>query len=246
MMIGKRIKWVLRSNLIKTVVFNFKTLPIKKAMRLPVLFFGKVSFRSVTGRVIIDGPVTTGMIKIGVKDEYVDTSRSETIWTINGTIRFCGPVKFCRGSYVLVAKGAELKIGAPRTFIGSNIKIFCFNRIEIGSSVRITWECQIYDSSFHYIENVADGSVKPLPKAVKIGDRVWIGNRSTISKGAFVPNDSIVASNSLVNKDFSESGPYVMFAGMPARVKASGISRVWDLKKQAEFDKKFNYTRTYL
>lgn len=242
----KKLKNILKCNLLKTIVFNVKMLPLRQAAKLPILFFGKVSFRSLNGKAIIKGPVYTGMIKIGVKDEYVDTSRSETIWTINGTIKFSGPVKFCRGSYVLVAKGAELKIGTSGVFIGAHLKILCFDRIEIGNCVRVAWECQLYDSSFHYVQTGPDDSVKPLPKPVIIGDRVWVGNRCTISKGAVIPNDTIIAAGSMVNKDFSESSSFNMLAGVPAKVKATGLSRVWDLKKQAEYDRQFNYHRTYL
>ena len=243
----KRIKELLKCNIAKTIRFNFKMLPFKQAAKLPILFYGKTDFRSLKGKVEIKGPVSTGMIRVGIKEEYVDTSVGNTIWTINGTMVFNGPLKMWRGSYIVVAKNAVLNIGSKQTKLGSHLKIMCFNSITIGNCVRIAWECQIYDTSFHYLELLNRGNeIQPLSSPVVIGDRVWLGNRSTVSKGAVIPNDTIVASNSLVNKDFSQIEPYSMLAGCPASVKGSGLRRIFDRKQEKELDTKFNYPRTGL
>lgn len=186
------------------------------------------------------------MISIGIQDQYVDTVVPQCNWTIDGKVTFNGPLKMARGSYVLVAKNAELTLGTNRTYIGSNIKILCFKKITIGDSVRIAWDCQIYDSSFHYVEKTENGEIGPLAKEVFIGDRIWLGNKSTVSKGAVIPSDTIVASNSLVNKDFSSIAPYTMIAGIPARPKATGLRRAWSLKDQKDLDDKYGYKRHLL
>jgi acetyltransferase-like isoleucine patch superfamily enzyme len=243
----KKIRELLKCNLMKTIKFNFKMLPFKQAMKLPVLFYGKTDFRSLKGKVEIKGPLSTAMIRVGIKDEYVDTSVGNTIWTINGTIVFNGPLKIWRGTYFVVAKNAVLDIGSKTTKLGSNLKIMCFDRITIGDCVRIAWECQIYDTSFHYLELLNnDHEIKPLSKPIVIGNRVWLGNRSTVSKGAVIPDDTIVASSSMVNKDFSQIEPYSMLAGCPASVKGTGYRRVYDRKQERELDKTFNYPRTGL
>lgn len=243
----KKLKELLKCNLIKTIEFNFKMLPFRQAKKLPVLFYGKTDFRSLRGEVKLKGPVSTAMIRVGIKDEYVDTSVGNTIWTINGTIIFNGPLKMWRGSYIVVAKNAVLNIGSQQTKLGSNLKIFCFDHISIGNCVRIAWECQIYDTSFHYLELLnRDNEVRPLSSPVVIGDRVWLGNRSTVSKGAVIPDDTVVASGSMVNKDFSQIEPYTMLAGCPAVVKATGLRRIFDRKQEKELDRKFNYSRTGL
>lgn len=133
----KKLKELLKCNLIKTIEFNFKMLPFKQAKKLPILFYGKTDFRSLKGEVKIKGSVSTAMVRVGIKDEYVDTSVGDTIWTINGTIIFNGPLKMWRGSYVIVAKNAVLNIGSQQTKLGSNLKIFCFDHISIGNCVRI-------------------------------------------------------------------------------------------------------------
>ena len=246
-MICKKVLKLLQTRLLKTIWFNFKMLPFTQAIKLPIWLYGKISFRSLNGNIVINGPITSGMVKIGKNDHYVATSIPYCIWTIRGTIIFNGPINFFMGSYVLVSDGATLSLGKYPTFIGSNIKIFCFSNISIGDCVRLAWDCQIIDTSFHYIERMnVDDPVLPLIKPIRIGNRVWIGNRTTISRGAVIPDDAIIASNSLVNKDFSQIPPYSMLAGSPAVLRGSGLKCIFDEGIQLELDKLFNYTRTRL
>lgn len=243
----KCLKDFLKAKIIKTIWFNFKMFPLKTAIRMPVFLYGKTTFRSLNGKIFINAAVNPGMIKIGKNDYYIDTSIQHCIWTINGTIVFNGPVSFGHGSYVLVSKNSKLSIGTHGTYLGSNLKIMCFENITIGDNVRVTWDCQFMDTSFHYIELLnKENQIRPLTKPIIIGDRVWVGNRTTISKGAVIPDDTIVASNSIVNKDFSLVEPYSMLAGSPASVKGTGFKRVYDERKQKELDSKFNYDRTHL
>ena len=75
-----KIKRFLHSRMLKTIWFNFKMLPFKQAVRLPVFIFGKTEFRDLSGKIIIDCPrVWPGMIRIGAKEAYVDYSRHHKI-----------------------------------------------------------------------------------------------------------------------------------------------------------------------
>lgn len=141
--------------------------------------------------------------------------------------------------------GGELRIGKG-CFIGSGCKIMCFNSIKIGFHCDLTWETQLMDTSFHYIRREQTSVPDSLTKPIIIGDFCWIGNRTTISKGTILPDYSIVASNSVVNKDFSDCGKNCMYAGVPAKLKATNVVREYDTQKEAELDKIYNYTRRHL
>lgn len=103
-----------------------------------------------------------------------------------------------------VSRNASITIG-NNALIGSNYKIMCFENIKIGDYFECAYDCQLYDTSFNYIK-LNDNSVNPLTKSIQIGDYVWVGNMSSIVKGAVIPDKSIIASNSLVNKDFHKEG----------------------------------------
>lgn len=230
---------------IKTVYFNFKVLPFKQAVRLPFFIYSKTIFRNLSGKIIIDCKnVYPNMIKLGANWWYPATSQPQVTWSIYGTLIFKGPISFPQGTYLHVAKNGILQFGTNGTIIGTNTKIMCYENIELGDNVRITWDCQIYDTSFHYVKT--DETVGKLTSPIKIGDNVWIGNNTTITKGVTIPNYSIVTSHSLVNKDLKKYGEHCMFAGCPAIFKKAGVTRIFDEARERELDIMYNYSRNHL
>ncbi len=222
-------------------------LPVRTALRLPILLYGDVTFRSLKGKIEIRSHAYPGMIKFGVRDWYVTTARPLVTITNNGTIIFNGPIRFLQGVYITVARTGTLEFGSKGSFCGSDIKIICFDSIRFRDNVRIAWNVQVYDTSFHYIiSDKDDQQISKLTKPIEIGQNVWIGNNTTISKGAVIPSDSIVASNSLVNKNFEMAEPYPLIAGVPAKLVSKGYKRLYDKKQERYFDKMYGYDRTHL
>lgn len=241
------LKRLVGTNIIKTISVNFRLLPFRDAIRLPMFVYGRFLLRHADGKVIINSKIQSGMIRIGRHDRYPETHISKSIWVINGDLVFNGKMSFFHGSYILVAHRAKLIFGAgDQPACGANLRVFCFDQITI-EDAHITWDCQIMDSSFHYIESIENqGKVNPLTRPVYIGKHVWIGNRTTISAGTVIPDETIVASHSLLNKDYSQYGSNCLIAGIPAAVKKSGVRRIYDKEKQDELDKVLNYDRCRL
>lgn len=241
------IYYILRKcNIAKTLYINFKKFPIKTAIHLPIYVYGKTIFRSLSGNIIIDGKIHTGMIKIGKNDYYVKTAIPLTNWVINGTLKFNGSFKFLNGGYLCISKNGHLELGNDG-LIGTDYKIMCFDKICIGDTFRAAYNIQIYDTSYHYIKT-GNGVINKLTTPITVGDRVWVGNNTTISKGANIPDQSIISSNSLVNKNFcNEVGtPGFFIAGCPAKVKKNGMHRIFDEDIQRNLDSEFGYDRTHL
>lgn len=238
---------LLQTNVIKTIWFNFKMLPSRQAIKLPIFIYKNVHFRDLSGKIVVNN-ARYGMIKIGYSSHYVATSIPGSEWTIRGKLVLNGPTRFFQGTYLLISDNAALTCGGIYNMFGSGTKIICFNNIIIGKRVDVTWECQIIDTSFHYIGQQGEelDDIPPLAKEIVIGNYVWIGNRTTISKGAVIPDESIIASNSLVNKDLSGCGTNCLFAGMPAKVVKEGVRRIWNESDESVLDKKHDYYRVHL
>lgn len=220
-------------------------LPFEQAVHLPFMFYGNVIFRSLKGKVILEtDDVRFGMIGVGSKLWYPGC-KVPSIFTIDGTWVINDRLPIGMGTYIFIAPGATLTFKGRGTFVGSNSKIICFESISIGGEVHITWECQIIDTSFHYIQE-GTKSISKLTLPIKIGSYCWIGNRTTISKGTVLPDYSIVASNSLVNKNFSSCGNNCFYAGTPAKLKQTNVKRIYEINRQAELDKLNNYYRIHL
>lgn len=97
---------------LKSIWINFKVLPFKQAIRIPILLYSDTKFRNLSGSIIYRGGVKPFCIKIGNDTCYPSTSRPLTIWDIRGTLILNGPISFIQGTYILVAEGRHWKSGA--------------------------------------------------------------------------------------------------------------------------------------
>ena len=142
----------------------------------------------------------------------------------------------------VVDKGSRLtpEVQSTNSFLIIN-RWRCYEEICIGDNTGISWESQIFDTNFHYMLS-STRSVKPINKAVRIGSHCWIGNRVTIMKGTLLPDGAIVASNSFVNKSFSDFfRPLV--AGSPALLIRQGDLAIFDFAVQAKLNNFFQNTQ---
>ncbi|MFM2579421.1 acyltransferase [Vibrio fortis] len=125
----------------------------------------------------------------------------------------CGlGVNVNRGAYF--GSGLNISIG-DNSSIGENCKIA--NDTYIGNDVMMAPEVLIF-SITHETKDIhlpmrVQGN--KLPRAVRIGNNVWIGQRAIILPGITIHDGAIVAAGSIVTKDVYEDE---VVAGNPARV----------------------------
>ena len=221
-------------NILKTVYINFTFLPFRQAIRFPVFIYGKLKIHRHSGKIIIEDRIKMGMIHWGLNTDKFSASKGGAFIDITGKLIFKGAA-FISSDYVLSIYG-ECTIGKFTT-LGYNAKICCWNNISIGKSCRITFETQIFDTNFHYIRNIETGRVDRRDGTVVIGNYCWIGNRTTITKGALIPDYTMIASLSLVNKDFISSNvKYPFIAGAPAKIIGSGRVRIFSPFEEEKID----------
>ena len=132
--------------------------------------------------------------------------------------------KFKQSSF---GHGSKIACGGTMIF-GKNFTItaestlICNHLIEFGDDVLISWECQIMDGDFH---KILSGSKQINPnKAIKIGNQVWIGSHVKISKGVNLPNNTVVATGSIVTKEFKDENTII--GGNPGKVIKNNIEWV--------------------
>lgn len=216
-------KWVHGLNISKTIYFNLKFFGFFKGIKLPVFLYGKVAFGSLSGKIQIIGPIHTRMIVIGKNCDGF-SERYKSLINIPGSVIFRG--EFMGSCGVTLESIGTLDIGRMVS-LGTGAKIRCWNEIKIGSGTGIVEECQVFDTNFHAVQDVISGQITNPSGTVRIGEYCWIGNRTTIAKGTILPNHTIVASNSLVNKDFTFLGENLIIAGIPAKKINENKRRVY-------------------
>jgi acetyltransferase-like isoleucine patch superfamily enzyme len=224
-------------NWIKTFIINFKTQTFYKAIKLPIIVYGKLQILDLSGKIILDQTIKTGIIRFGFNTDRFSASKGSAIINITGELTFRGPSIFSVDCCLDVS--GVCVIGRCVSF-GNSVKVRCWDRIVIGDYSRIVVEAQIFDSNFHYLRNIETGQIERKGKEIIICDFCWVGNRSTIMKGTKIPNRTIVASNSLLNKDYSVNSPNCpVIAGIPAKIISSSLVRVFSYEEEKKIDNYF-------
>lgn len=188
-----------------------------------------------------------GMIKLN-QTKTLAPSNTNLQSEINnqGVIIFKGKGFIGTGNKIVVAPNKTLEFGED--FIISNFcNIACYSGIKIGNHTRIAHRSQILDTNYHYIANYEKKIIPPKERPIRIGNGCWICNTTTITGGTIIPDYTIISSNSLANKDYSNIPNDSIIGGIPAKLIASGFRRVENInieKEVSNFHKK-NPDRLY-
>ncbi len=141
----------------------------------------------------------------------------------NGNIVFKGQCHIGSGAKLSVGKGATLTF-SDHFSSTAEMKIVCSDGITFGTNVLVGWECVFMDTNFHELMTIDGNPYGKVSNQIRIGDKCWFGFRNVIMPGTVVPDGCVIASNSLLNKDYS-SHPYSLIAGSPAKIKKEGVTK---------------------
>ncbi|MDR2533410.1 MAG: hypothetical protein LBC81_01315 [Tannerellaceae bacterium] len=189
------------------------------------------------GKISIEGKVTPGMILIG---SYNLKGQGHTKILNRGEIIFRGPLRLGGGS---VIENHGQIIFERETLITECVSFLIRRRLHVGEYARIGFYSMIMDSDYHYMVNVDTGEIKDHRREIVIGPYNWIGGRSIVKKGTRTPAYAIVASGSMLAKDYTSSEPFSLFAGAPAKVVATGWRRVYNIEEERRLDAYFSQSK---
>lgn len=208
-----------------SIFFNFYYLPILQAVRLPIILYYP-SFYALKGRIIINNSnVTFGMIRLGLLCTPIMRDKGISWMNEGGTVVFKGKCCLGAGSVIKIgSKGAYLEFG-DKFGNASTVRIDCNYRIEFKDRVRVGWNVIIMDSNQHRLKYQSGKYVGNGYDKILIGSNNWISTNCMICQGTITPDFCVCASNSMLNKDYSNYPTYGMLAGIPANLKKQGIWR---------------------
>lgn len=230
-LVYKRFKFYYSVNWTKTLYFNFKKFPFAIAKKLPVFFYGKVKFTSITGEIEIKAPIYKGMIGFGQSYEMNTIHRGTAEINITGKLIFKGRIQLGKDYFIFIKKGAYCELGNMSS-LGSNGKLICTEKIILGDYARLGSECQVIDTNFHQMIDTEIGTIYKMSLPIQIGNYNFVSNRVSIMKGTRTPDYCTIASNSLCNKNYSSFGENILIGGVPVKLIKENISRDWKGEKE--------------
>jgi len=179
----------------------------------------------------VDGFVCGKNNKIEIGDVEIPSTVTLSIFGNNNHIKI---------DSIFCTKALDIRIGVRESLVSNNCKIHFGKNFWSESNLKlllynhenkldVSDDCLfsnnitirlgerphlIFDSETgEYIDNSTDG--------VLIGDRVWVGEKVYITKNVTIPNDCILAVNSVVTKRFEETN--CVIAGNPAKVVKKNV-----------------------
>ena len=153
--------------------------------------------------------LTVGLYNPGVS--HPKAGKSIFSITEGGSVAHTGEESATIGPESSVHVEGDLSLGDCR--LNSNIQILCGDEITISDRVSIGWGVQMVDDNRHALQISNETQQRSAP--ITIGDDVWIGHSSTISKGVEIADGAIVASNSVVLDDVPAE---TIVGGCPAEI----------------------------
>lgn len=218
-------------NWLKTIYINFRMLPLKDAMKLPIIIWGKCRLALKGGRIVFEVPIRRGILKIGYRYEDFYFKEPSQI-KIHGTFILRGEVWFGSSIQLLVDSRGNLTMGQLSS-MGSYASLICTKSVLFSDYSRVGSFSSISDSNYHYMKDVKDNSILPFNRAVKIGVRNYIGSRVTLLPGTITPDNITIGYGSVCNKDYRNIIPEnSIIAGVPAKLVKENIVRIFDFEKE--------------
>lgn len=237
-------------NVVKTIYVNFVCFPFKTAIRLPIFVGYRVQFiglRRNCIRLNTAKGVRTGMIELGMtRRPMISTKGMYTLIRIHkkSHIEIGDYVRVFSGCSLIATLGGVIHIGND-FLMNQKARIYASNKVSFGNHCRLGWEVQVMDSDIHYTLNQNTKRIKDCRMPVVIGNNCWLANRVSVMKGSVLPEYSILAGGSLLNRDYSavtDKGNF--FSGTPAVLKGSGVYRIFNEKVEGKI-KDFFSTEGY-
>jgi len=229
--IYRKIKSFFKVNWVKTIYINLKMLPFEQARHIPIVVFGQCSIQSLSGKIIFRSPVEFGMLGLGQRYEVFLNESGKAELNIQGKLIIKNKAQFGYDYKIFVDKSATLTLGNMSS-MASQAKIICTQNITLGEFCRLGSECQIIDTNFHNLKDVKTNEVFNKSNDILLGSFNFISNRVSVLGKAVTSDYCTVASNTLLNKDYSSFGENIILGGIPAKLVKENIVRDWETEKE--------------
>lgn len=138
---------------------------------------------------------------------------------MQGKVVFRGRAGFGAGAKLAVGRGATLTFG-DQFLMTARSELACFKEISFGDNCLLSWNILVMDTDAHPVYD-EDGTHINDDQPITIGNKVWIGCRSTILKGTVVADGCIIGAGALLNKKFSNKN--CIIAGNPVRIVKENV-----------------------
>ena len=212
-------------SILYTIYFNFKYLPIKQAIHLPIILY-KPKLLKCEGNIRIEGEVKFGLISLGFYNCSIYPNTGIVWENKGGTVVFKGSCSIGNDSYITIGSGAEVVFGDD--FINTaSLKLVSVRGITFGEKSRLGWGAMIMDTNFHPLYDLNTNTYKKASGKINIGNFNWFGTNCKVMHSVETPDRCIFGMNSVITRN-CEMKSYCVMGGSPVRILSENVIRDYD------------------
>lgn len=207
-------------DLLYSIWFCLRVFPFFQALKIPVNISHQVKLGEVwKGCIELKGTMHHNQVYIGHQG-YSAIAEQNGLFHISkgGKLIIVGSARFGQGIRLWIDSGATMTVG-KNFYCNKNCLFRAFDDIKIGDDVLMGWDIEFNTTDGHIIS--VNGVEKNNHGEIRIGNHVWIASHVSVSKGAEVNDDSVVASHSLLTRSFTEN--HILIGGCPASVLKENV-----------------------
>lgn len=210
-------------NWLATLRLNFRLLPWRQALRLPIVVQGALRLDiGPEARIVLPSDAPHGTVVLGSRHETYKASAGRAQCSIYGTWQIVGRVRIGVDSCLYIHRGATLTTGAD-VYIARDSQVECAEAITLGNHV-LAGEIYLCDTAAHKVSHA--GVEQPMTRPIMIGDGCYFGFRTQVLRGAVIPPQCVIGSGAVCTRDYAAQHKegHLLLAGVPAQIRATDVT----------------------
>lgn len=194
-------------NLLRSIYFNFRYLPFKQAINLPVWITTNFRVHGLKrGQLILCQSNRRSVVFGCWGSPGLQQMKGGLLFSKGSCLILRGHTVVSQGSVFRMDSGASIDLG--RDFYCNKNCFFRASRdIVFGNDCLVGWNVQINTSDGHTI--LHDAKRRPSDLSITIGNHVWITSNTIITKGVSIADGCIIAQGAVVAKSINERNALV-------------------------------------
>lgn len=191
--------------IIKSIFIILRCLKLSEAIHFPILLNSYSTVKLGGGKITLDcEKLNFGMIKIGIDGEAaISDMKTRSSIVTQGNLIFKGKANLGKGTRMIILPKGNFTIG-KKFLVTGNSSFRVYRNVIIGDDCLFSWDILIMDYDGHRIYNIESEKINDVKNPIIIGNHVWIGCKSTIWKGAIIPNNSVIGMGAMITKELME------------------------------------------
>lgn len=208
--------------LMSSLWINFKCLPFKQAIKLPILVY-KPNFHSLKGKIMIENEdIHLGMIKMGFLTSVLYPN-SGVMLKNDGKIIFKGECHIGNDCYIVCEERGLIVFG--KNFkVTAGLKMVSVCGITFGENCLVGWGNIIIDTNFHPLFDIKKQQLKEKQGTISIGSNNWFAAQCVILPRVVTPPNCTFGTRSIITRGYNYESCCV-YGGNPIKLLSRDVIR---------------------